>query len=162
MTIGSYRACPTPSAGVPPWLPGAGVPRLPLPYHRGVEPFGKETPLLEHADQSHKVPADVTPLIPCFFANVIGHPVQLLRGAVWWRATMPPRPLCSTAGVRALPWGILAEVVRLKVDLLQAVPGPILTEVHPREVGILSIVVDNPESSKFARPLENGRRRAIS
>ena len=39
--------------------------------------------------------------------------------------------------------------------------GPILTEVHPRKIGILSVIVNNPESSKFPRPFKNGRRRAI-
>ena len=151
---------PTPSAARRLSCRGQGS-LTPLPHHRGVKPSGKEAPLLEHADQSDEMPANIAPLIPCLFADVIGHPIQLFRGAEGWRTTMPPCPLGRTAGVRALPWGILAEMVRLKVDLLQAVPGPILTEVHPRKVGILSIIVNNPESSKFPRPIENGRRRAI-
>ena len=143
---------------VQPQLLGKAVPRSPLPCHCGVEPPGKEAPLLEHADQSHEMPSDITPLIPCFFADVIGHPIQLLRGAVWWRTAVPPCPLSGTAGIRALSRRVFAEMVCLKVDLLQAVPGPILTEVHPRKVGVLSVIINDPKSSEFPRPLEDGRR----
>ena len=160
MTAGSYIICPTPSAARRLSCRGQGS-LTPLPYHRGVKPSGKEAPLLEHADQSDEMPANVTPLIPCLFADVIGHPIQLFRGAEGWRTTMPPCPLGRIARVRAFSWGILAEVVRLEVDLLQAVSGPVLTEVHPREVSLLSIVVNNPESSELPRPIENGRRRTI-
>ena len=144
-----------------PWPPGKEVPLSALPCHYGIEPSGKEAPLLEHADQGHEVSSDITPLIPCFFADVIGHPIQLLRGAVWWCPAVPPRPLSSTAGVRAFSRRIFAEVMRLKVDLLQAVPRPILAEVHPREVGILSVIIDDPKASKLPRSVKNGRRRAI-
>ena len=132
-----------------------------LPCHCGIEPSGKKAPLLEHSDQGHKMSSNITPLIPCLFADVVGHPVQLIRGAVRRCPAVLPRPLSSAAGVRALSRRLFLKVVRFKIDLLQAVPRPVLAEVHPREIGILSVIIDDPKASKLPRSVKNGRRRAI-
>ena len=136
-----------------PWLPGKEVPHSTLPCHYGIEPSGKEAPLLEHSDQGHEMSSDIAPLIPCFFADVVGHPIQLIRGAVRRCPAVLPRPLSSAAGVRALSRRILVEVMRLKIDLFQAVPRPVLAEVHPRKIGVLPVVLNNPESREFPCPL---------
>ena len=112
---------------------------------------------MEPADQAHEMPSELTPLIPCFVTNVIGHPIKFLRGTIWRSPAMPPRPLSGAAGIRAFPGRVFAEVVRLEVDLLQAVAGPVLAEVQPLEIGLLRIIPNNPESSKLPRSLENGR-----
>ena len=137
------------------------ISRSALPCHYGIEPSGKEAPLLEHSDQGYEMSSYIAPLIPCFFTDVVGHPIQLIRGAIRRCPAVLPRPLSSAAGVRSLSRRLFLKVARLEVDLLQAVPRPILAEVHPRKIGILPVVVDDPQASKFTRSLENGRRRAI-
>ena len=135
---------------VPSARPGLSCPArwtrsaLGLSRHYRIEPSRKKAPLLKHSNKGHKVPTYVPPLIPCLFADVVGHPIQLVRGAVQWWTAMLPRPLGSEARIRALSRSLPLDVVPLKVDLFQAMPRPILAEVHPRKIGILSVVIDDP------------------
>ena len=138
-----------------------GRSRPALTCHYRIEPSGKEASLLEHPDQGYEMSSYITPMIPCLFTDVIGHSIQLARGAIRRCPAMLPRPLSSAAGVCSLSRRLFLKVVRLEVDLLQAVPRPILAEVHPRKIGILPVVVDDPQASKFTRSLKNMRRRAI-
>ena len=129
-------------------------PALGLPRHYLIEPSRKKSPLLERPDQGHEMPADVSPLVPRLLADVIGHPIQLVRGAIRRRShAVLPCPLSSAAGIRALSGGLHLVVVSLEIRLLQAMPRPVLAEVHPRKIGILPVVLDDPESREFPCPL---------